>query len=1136
MASADKPSSPGLAGTDTATLAETVRQLQAREIHLRGLLGSAPDSVLGMSAEGLVTDWNPGAERILGWTRAEALGRRLSELIIPPKYREAHEQGMRRYLQTGQGRVLNRIIEIEALHKDGHLFPVELSIWPISDDRGQGFGAFIRDVSERQRAQESLKASEERYRSVVENLGEGMLVLRDGLVVFANLKAAEVLRVPHEQLLGADYLQWLHPDDREIARDRQRRRQAGEKVVDRYEVRRLDADGTVRWLETHANRAVWEGRPATISFFSDVDGRRAMVEAVQRSEERYRSVVENLGEGMFVAQNNRIVFANRQASEIMRVPPDELLGADPVQWIHTEDRAMVLDLRVRLRQRQEIQERYEARHIGRDGVVRWLAIRPTRVEWQGGLATLTFLSEITERKAMVEALQRSEERYRAVIEHVDSGMVVLQGDRLVYANRRAAEITRMNAEDILKVGYLHRVHPDDHALIQERRRRRLAGENVPNQYEIRLLFEDGSICWIELGVSVVPWNGQPATITFFTDVTQRKQMTLALHRSEERYRAVVEHSGEGMMVVQDGRFVFVNDRATELAQMSREDMLREGYLYRIHPDDRAMVDDRRRRRLAGEDVPNRYELRLLLSDGEIRWVDIGVTVVPWDGAPATLTFFSDVTERKQLEGKLKETLEERETILANTTVGIAYLNTEGRLRWGNQAIYDIFGAKTADERLHSIESVYLSREQYLQTGAEVAYALARGRTFQTELPMRRVDGSQIWVALSCKAVSLRDLAQGVLCVLTDITHRRQLEDTLQRTSSEREAILNSALVGIVLSVNRRHEWVNDKFAEMVGYARADLIGQSTRMIHVDAEQWEKMGTLTREALLATGTFSTERQLKRRNGELFWVQMAGRCVRGNDPDSGVIWTFLDITQRRKAEQDTRAALEQQKELNELRSRFVSMTSHEFRTPLATILSSAELLKYYGDRLPEAEKAEVIKTIESGVHRMTRMLDRVLLLGKADAQMLEFRPTRINLAALCRSLVEDARTQQPDSRCQVLTEFTDVPESTLFDEKLLRHIFSNLLSNAIKYSPGGGQVAFRIFPENGQWVFEVSDQGIGIPEDEIPHLFESFHRASNVGDIQGTGLGLAIVKNSVDLHGGSIYVTSAAGHGTCFTVRI
>ncbi|MBW8722529.1 MAG: HAMP domain-containing histidine kinase, partial [Polaromonas sp.] len=227
---------------------------------------------------------------------------------------------------------------------------------------------------------------------------------------------------------------------------------------------------------------------------------------------------------------------------------------------------------------------------------------------------------------------------------------------------------------------------------------------------------------------------------------------------------------------------------------------------------------------------------------------------------------------------------------------------------------------------------------------------------------------------------------------------------------------------------------------------------------------------------------------------------------------------------------------QTELNDMKSRFISVVSEALKKKLAFILSSAELLKHYGDRLPEPEKAEVIGTIETGVQRMTQMLDRVLLLGKVEAQMLEFKPAQINLKTLCQNLVEDARIQHSEAMCELTLEFEARPAVGVFDEKLLRHIFGNLLSNAIKYSPQGGTVLFRVFSLDARVGFEVADQGIGIPAEELPHLFEWFHRASNVGEIQGTGLGLAIVKNSVDLHGGSIEVASQVGHGTRFIVKI
>lgn len=484
--------------------------------------------------------------------------------------------------------------------------------------------------------------------------------------------------------------------------------------------------------------------------------------------------------------------------------------------------------------------------------------------------------------------------------------------------------------------------------------------------------------------------------------------------------------------------------------------------------------------------------------------------------------------------RLRTVLQERETILENSIVGICFLTPEGRLRWANRAMKEIFGA--GNRPLQSMEPFYLSREQYLEVGAEVARAVARGEVYQRELQVQQFDGRRIWILLSGKAVSREDLQQGTVWAIMDITQRKQLEEQLQRTMSEREAILNNAVVGIVLSVRRRHEWVNEKFAQMLGYPREALIGQGSDYLHPDTESWQRFGVEARSTLIATNAYTCEMELQRADGSLFWVEMGGSCVKPHDPDAGVIWTFLDITGRKASEQEMREALEQQRALNELRSRFVAMTSHEFRTPLAAILSAGELLRHYGDRLPPQERQETLDGIAAGVQRMSRMLDRVLLIGRADAQMLEFRPAEVDLATLCTRFVEEARLQHPDSRCEVACTVAPQARQGSYDEKLLRHIFGNLLSNAIKYSPRGGLVRFEVVREGGETVFRVSDRGIGIPAEEIPHLFASFHRASNVGEIQGTGLGLAIVKNAVETHGGSVSVESALGEGTTFTVRL
>jgi signal transduction histidine kinase/HAMP domain-containing protein len=257
--------------------------------------------------------------------------------------------------------------------------------------------------------------------------------------------------------------------------------------------------------------------------------------------------------------------------------------------------------------------------------------------------------------------------------------------------------------------------------------------------------------------------------------------------------------------------------------------------------------------------------------------------------------------------------------------------------------------------------------------------------------------------------------------------------------------------------------------------------------------------------------------------------------GNNQAQGLV---NDISRRKQAEEEIRTALAQQQELYQLKSRFVSMTSHEFRTPLSAISSSAELIRDYSDRLEPQERSDLFKNISEGVARMMEMLDNMLIIGRADAEKANFFPDLLNLEKFCRGIATEAEValKTGSARPTLRLDINTASESVMLDQKLLRHILGNLLSNALKYSPNGGCVDFVVREKEGEASFVVADQGIGIPADELPHLFESFHRAHNVGNIPGTGLGLAIVKKSVETHGGTIVVDSEAGKGTRFTVTI
>ncbi len=228
-----------------------------------------------------------------------------------------------------------------------------------------------------------------------------------------------------------------------------------------------------------------------------------------------------------------------------------------------------------------------------------------------------------------------------------------------------------------------------------------------------------------------------------------------------------------------------------------------------------------------------------------------------------------------------------------------------------------------------------------------------------------------------------------------------------------------------------------------------------------------------------------------------------------------------------------ALEREQELNQLKSRFVSMASHEIRGPLGMISLFGSILLSYSDKLSDEQKNTYLNQIQDAVKHGFEMLDEVLLLSKTEAGKIEFKPKQVNADLLCHKITEEFRMISAGTHT---IHFDCKYDQILADEKLLRHILSNLLSNAIKYSPAGGAIYFEFKRENDNAVFRVKDEGIGIPEEDQKRLFEAFHRAGNVEGIEGTGLGLSIVKQFVDLHNGKIKVKSMIGEGSIFTVSI
>ena len=244
---------------------------------------------------------------------------------------------------------------------------------------------------------------------------------------------------------------------------------------------------------------------------------------------------------------------------------------------------------------------------------------------------------------------------------------------------------------------------------------------------------------------------------------------------------------------------------------------------------------------------------------------------------------------------------------------------------------------------------------------------------------------------------------------------------------------------------------------------------------------------------------------------------------------------EINARRKAEENLQIALEAERELGEVRTLFVSMISHEFKTPLTSIRLTTDLIAKYSQRMTEQQRIRHLEKIQAQVTQLNHLLETILLFNRSQLKGLELTPEPTDMKEFCYRLIQDMQAIAGERH---IIQFELMGDNVVYemDKQLTSILISNLISNAVKYSPKGGDIWVKVDCRQNFIDISVKDSGIGIPADEIPHLFENFYRAKNVGTINGTGLGLTLIKKIVDLYGGDIHVESVVDVGTTFKIHL
>jgi PAS domain S-box-containing protein len=505
----------------------------------------------------------------------------------------------------------------------------------------------------------------------------------------------------------------------------------------------------------------------------------------------------------------------------------------------------------------------------------------------------------------------------------------------------------------------------------------------------------------------------------------------------------------------------------------------------------------------------------------------------------------EVSKRQSIEAALRDS-EERFHQLADNIHQVFWMTAiqEDRIIYLSPAYERIWGRPCAS--IYASPNAWLDaihpEDQHLMSFS-ISSALT-GNANDIEYRIIRPDGEIRWIR--DHAFPLRN-EQGqvyrMVGIAEDITDRKHSE-TVSQQSEERLRLLESAVnnandaivitaAGSIDEPEPRIVYINKAHQRLTGYSPKEVIGKTPRLFQgpkSDRAQLDKI----RLALSRWEPIRVEVVNYRKDGSEFWVELNIVPI-ANEAGWYTHWMSIqrDVTDRKQAEAEILQALVRERELGELRSRFISMTSHEFRTPLTTIQSSADLLEHF--HCSPNEQQELFRQIQSAIKHMVWLMEDVLFIGCAESNKLEFHPRRMNLGELCGQVVAELETS---TGRPITFELATQTRNTnrYLDEKLLRQILSNLLSNAIKYSSPPQPIRLILTCDAERVVLRVIDQGIGIPAEDKNHLFEYFHRATNVGTISGTGLGLAIVKKCVDLHQGTIDIESELNKGTTFTVTL
>ncbi|MFW6126028.1 MAG: PAS domain S-box protein [Chloroflexota bacterium] len=734
-----------------------------------------------------------------------------------------------------------------------------------------------------------------------------------------------------------------------------------------------------------------------------------------------------------------------------------------------------------------------------------------------------------ERKRLTDALSAREEQYRSLVDNAAEMIVVIQDGVVKYANPRAFEISEYWRAEVLNRSFLDFIHPDDRQMVAERHQKRVAGEDVRFRYEFRLTQRSGQTRWVAASATRIEWEGKPATLNLLTDVTERRRAEQEAWESEERYRALMELSGEvGEAVVvasdrqgKEALQVFFNRTWPCMTGYTPDELYGMSFFDLVAPRDRQASLERHRRRMRGESLPGLFEMSVLRKDGTEVPVELTSAFTTYQGQMANVAYIRDVTERRHAEERLREAEARYRTLFQSAADAIVVYDLEGnivdvndvacsRLGYGREELLrmrlqDIDAPEEAEKMPERIEKL---REQGFLYTQNVGVA-RDGTRFNTEVNARFIEYGG------------RGL---VLGVIRDITQRKRMETALRQTEQEFRALFEQVGDAVyVATPGGTIKRVNPAAADLFGYARQEFEGMDVRKLYADPherpgviEQIERQGRLV----------DFDVRMKRKDGEVMDCQVTSAVLSSpTDASHHYLTVVRDVTERKRMQEQLMLA-DRLASVGEL----VSGVAHELNNPLTAVMGFAELLTERD--LPEDVKEDVA-TIKREGDRAVKIVRDLLTFARKHPPSKQ----SVNVNRVIEDVLALRAYEHRVHDIEVVRELAPDLPGVMADYHQLQQVFVNLVVNAEHFmleAHGRGTLTVRTEKTDGNVRASVADDGPGIAREALGRVFDPFFTTREVG--KGTGLGLSISHGIVMEHGGRIWVESEQGKGATFVVEL